>query len=176
MRTILCALLLAGVSVAQNADFSGTWITDLGEMKIQQSGANVTASYGAQSSIEGKVSGKTCTFSWREGRGSGTGEWTMQKGKLHFTGKSLWANKNFRANWRGWKSDPKATKGKGKFAGVWLSSLGTLVLEQKGKTVKGSWGSQGWATVEGTAKGRRLEFTWKRLQWSGPAWIELTKD
>jgi len=176
MRALLSALLLTSAALAQNADFSGTWITDLGEMTIQQNGAKVTASYGPQKSMEGKVGGKTCKFTWREGRGSGSGEWTMQKGRLHFTGKSLWPNKNFRANWRGWKPDPKAAKGKSKFAGVWLSSLGTLVLEQKGNKVKGTWGSQGWATVDGTAKGRRLELTWKRLQWSGPAWIELTKD
>jgi predicted esterase len=51
-----------------------------------------------------------------------------------------------------------------------------MQLTQKGKAVEGSYGAQGWGTVEGEVRGRRLHFTGKRLQWSGKGWLEQTPD
>ena len=174
MRTLAMLALLAAAAAAQ-ADFSGEWLTDYGMLTFTQNGADVEGSYG-NNPLKGKVDGETLTFEYTEGRAKGEGSFTLGKDGLTFEGK--WKVHGGRSgNWRGWKKDPAATKGKrAKFSGVWLSSLGTMVLEQKGDQVTGTYGSEGWSTIEGTVKGRRLDFAWKRIRWSGPAWIELTKD
>jgi predicted esterase len=173
--TFIVVLLLAGTATAGEGPWNGEWVTDLGKMVLTQNGNQVEGTYGEGGRIEGKASGGKLTLSWSRGRGNGDGSFEMQKGSASFTGK--WSARGGGGNWRGWKKDPEAEKADtADFSGTWLSSLGTMVLTQKGNKVEGTYGSQGWSQVKGTVKGRRVALTWSRIQWSGPAWIEMTPD
>ena len=174
MRSLVI-LVLAGVVSAE--DWSGEWLTDLGVLTLKQDGDRIEGEYGPNQSLTGTVDGAKATVEWRVGRNAGTGAFEMADGAMAFTGAWNHGNGAFGGTWRGWKRDPKAAKGKpADFSGVWRSSLGIMVLEQKGDKLTGTYGCEGWSTVEGTVKGRTCEFTWKRIRWSGPAWIEMTPD
>jgi len=173
--TWIVILFLAGtLTAAEDAGpWDGEWVTDLGKMVLTQQGGKVRGEYGQGGTLEGKVKGRKLAVSWRRGRGNGTGSFELEKDGAAFKGS--WQAPGGGGNWRGWKKDPDAEEGKpADFSGTWLSSLGTMVLTQKGNRVEGTYGSQGWSTVKGTVKGRRLSLEWHRIQWSGPAWIELT--
>ena len=49
-------------------------------------------------------------------------------------------------------------------------------LQQKGSKLSGSYGAEGFSTVEGEVKGRHARLRWKRLDYPGKAWIEQTPD
>jgi len=169
-------LLLAGTAPAEDEGrWSGEWVTDRGRMVLEQKGDEVSGEYGEGGTIDGTVKGSKLTFSWARGRGSGDGTFELAESGGFFEGK--WRTRGGGGSWRGWKKDPEATEGEpADFGGAWLSSLGTMILEQKGAKVEGTYGSQGWGTVKGTVKGRRLSLTWKRIRWSGRAWLEMTED
>jgi predicted esterase len=170
-------LLLAGSAVGEETpDWTGEWVTDLGLMELTQDGETVTGSYGKGGSLEGTAEGRKLAIRWRFGRGAGGGTLELAEDGSSFTG-SWEQGKAGGGRWRGWRKDPDAEKGPpADFSGVWLSSLGTVDLTQEGNKVEGTYGSQGWGTVSGTVKGRRLSLTWKRIRWSGPAWLEMAPD
>lgn len=179
-RSVALALLIlaSAVHAQSRAGLSGTWVTDLGSVVLEQKGADVEGTYGTSGgTISGTVQGKKVTVTWRDGRNRGPATFEVADDGMSWTGKWTHANGRGGGTWRGWKRDPKAEKGKrSDWSGLWRSSLGMLDLVQKGDKVTGTYGSRGYGTVEGTVKGRRLTFTWKRIRWSGPAWLEQTKD
>ncbi|MDH3592462.1 MAG: alpha/beta hydrolase, partial [Planctomycetota bacterium] len=172
VRTGIGLLFLASVVAAQG--FAGEYVTSEGPMTLEQDGKSVTGTYGhtGNGSVDGTVKKGKLVFEYRVGRVAGTGEFALDGARL--TGS--WKNARGGGSWYGWKKDPKARKGKSKWSGYWYSSLGILNLEQKGKTVKGTYGSTGLGTVEGEVEGRVLELTWKRIRWSGPATLEMAPD
>ena len=48
--------------------------------------------------------------------------------------------------------------------------------QQKGSKLSGSYGAEGFSTVEGEVKGRHARLRWKRLDYPGKAWIQQTPD
>ena len=80
------------------------------------------------------VSGQRLEGTYRLGSAQGRVEFEVQADG-HFTGK--WINGGGDGAWRGWKQDEGAeSKPAAKFGGHWLTSLGTLQLEQKGSEVE----------------------------------------
>jgi predicted esterase len=143
-------------------------------MVLRQEGSRVEGTYGQGGGVEGKAARGKLEITWSRGRGSGGGEFELAKGGRSFTGK--WNGGGGGGTWRGWKKDPEAEKGKSAdFSGVWLSSLGTMRLEQKGEKVSGTYGSDGRGEVEGEVRGRRVSLRCRRIRWSGEAWLEMTK-
>jgi predicted esterase len=171
----LLVLLALGGPAEAAGDWAGEWVTDLGAMTLTQDGSSVEGTYGEGARLEGEATGRKLTVTWQNGQNRGTGSFERAEDGASFTGS--WTGGGGGGTWRGWRKDPDAESARtANFAGTWVSSLGTMVLEQKGTKVEGTYGSQGWATVEGEVKGRRLHLKWKRIQWSGDAWIEATKD
>ena len=141
LPALLVALLVALGAMPAQADepatpWAGEWRTSFSTLKVEQDGDHVTGTYGNQDQfhIEGQVKGDTCSFTYTEGRVSGKGEWVMQKGAASFKGKLLLENGRPR-DWNGWRPDPQALQGEGRYAGTWLTSLGLLQLQQTEKKV-----------------------------------------
>jgi len=177
-RACLVLALAGRAGQAAGAEWAGEWLTDFGVLVLRQDGAAVRGDYGPQQAVEGKALGKTLKLSFRDGRSSGEAQLDLGADGASFRGtRREQGGQSGGEPWRGWRIAAEAQKGKAAdFSGVWRSSLGMVVLEQKGEAVKGSFGCQGWGSVEGMVKGRRLELTWKRLEGSGRAWTELTPD
>ena len=155
-------------SDAQTVDWQGEWITDRGAMTLKQKGNKVTGSYKTKGTVSGTIAGDTVKVNYRNGRVSGQGELKVSEGNRSFEG--TWSEQGQSSKWRGWKKDPTAeSRDTADFSGIWLSSWGVMQLEQNGDKVKGSYGPEGWSSLEGTVKGNRLLLTWKRIHWSGPA-------
>jgi predicted esterase len=57
-----------------------------------------------------------------------------------------------------------AEKKLGGFSGLWLTDLGLMELDQSGNVVTGKFALRGVSTIEGTATGNKLEFTFKAFK------------
>jgi len=177
MRNLIAISALALVSLAPPlaGPWEGEWVTDQGLMSLAQKGDEITGRYGDGGEIKGKAEGRKLSGTWSRGKGSG--DFAFELGADGFSFKGTWKGGGDSGSWRGWKKDPDSEKLKpGDFSGFWLSSWGSVTLEQKGKTVKGKYGAQGWGTLEGEVRGRRLAIKWKWNDFSGTAWIDLTRD
>lgn len=176
MGIVIFGLLALPTWAGGESPWAGEWVTDKGRLRLTVDGGKVHGEFGNGGTFDGRVRGGKISFEGTEGRAPLNGTFKLDGGALTFAGEYSYSSGGG-GKWRGWKQDPEATEGKpANFSGFWLTSLGNFRLTQKGNRVEGSWGSQGWASIEGTVKGRRLTFTWKRIQWSGPAWIEQTED
>lgn len=171
----LLVLVAAGAPRAFAEEFQGLWVTDLGRLDLVQEGDALSGTYGRGGELNGTLAGRSARLTWRLGRGAGTAEVEFAPDGLSLQG--TWSGAGSGGRFHGWRSDARAERARpGRFEGVWLSSLGTMQLTQRGTRVTGTYGAEGWASVEGEVRGRRLALTWKRLGASGPAWIELTPD
>jgi predicted esterase len=181
LRTKYAILVLVGVAVAagpataDGGDWSGVWVTDEGVLTLRQDGKSVTGTYGRGAEVEAEATGKRLEGTYREGNVKGRLELEMKESG-HFTGKWFHPQGNT-GPWRGWRKDDGAeSKPTADFRGHWLTSIGTLVLTQKGTEVEGPWRHQGWATLKGTVKGRRLDATLQHPTWRGKVSLELDKE
>src|SRR6185436_2147100 len=52
----------------------------------------------------------------------------------------------------------------GLFTGIWLTDLGLMELDQSGNDVTGHFALRGTSSIEGTAAGNKLEFTYKAFK------------
>lgn len=158
-------------AVAQTSPWEGDWITDLGEMNLIVDGDEISGDLGIEGTVSGSVDGKKATIDYQQGKKvKGKATLKMDADGMSFKrsgkGKTL----------RGWKLSEDVADEPADFSGHWLSNQGNIVLEQKGDKVTGIYGSQGLATIEGTVKGNRLNFTWKKYHFTGKAFIEQNKD
>jgi len=168
---------IVGLVLLTAPDFGGDWIHSFGRMTLEQEGNNVTGSYGAGFTIEGTVEKNKLTFTYREGGVQGEGEFDLARDGRSFRGEWRIAAQNRSGTWLAWKQDPDATNGKpAKFDGYWYSNQGTFDLKQKRDKVTGTYGCTGWVKVEGTVKGRVLEFTWAAPWGTGTGRLEQSKD
>lgn len=171
---LVCFAAVAA-SEAETPQWQGTWVTDLGVMELTESEGRYSGTYGRNGAVEGSLDGDRLTGTYRVGNASGKLEWTLAEDGSSFAGK--WIRGGQSGVWRGWRKDPAAEEQPtADFAGMWLTSFGPLQLTQQDEHVTGTYGAEGWATVEGTVVGRRLQLDWKRLQWSGTAWLEQSPD
>jgi len=69
------------------------------------------------------------------------------------------------------------TVGRGNFGGTWKTTFGEMVLKQVGTTVSGQY-TNGQGTIQGIARGDRLEFRWfeQASQKGGPGYFVLAPD
>ena len=139
----LVVLLGAGpdsvLAKGKGEPWTGEWRTSFSTLQLKQDGKTVTGTYGNQGqfSIEGKVMGDICAFTYDEGNVTGKGEWVMQEGNCCFKGKLIMANGRPR-DWNGWRPDPAAREGQGQVQGhVDDLAQGLMQLEQKGKQGQG---------------------------------------
>jgi predicted esterase len=166
--------LVAIVSGQTQAPWDGQWVTDFGLLEFSQSGDQVEGQF-PNGRINGTAADGRLKFTYHNDQSRGEGSFILAPDKLSFHGQ--WSTQGQNGSWRGWTIDPLAEQApRADFSGLWVSSLGNMVLEQDADRVRGTYGSQGWSTIEGVVQGRRLQLTWRRLQWSGKAWLEMTPD
>ena len=172
---LLACIPFSGSAVAQTSPLDGDWITDLGEFNITVEGDQLSGTFGPNGDLTGKVEESgAATIEFKSAKKSGNAKITPDEDGQTFTGK--YTTNNSGGTLRGWKLSTEADVEPMDFSGLWLSNWGNMVLEQDGNKVKGKYGSQGLATLSGTVTGRRLDFTWKKLHWSGKAFIEQLPD
>ena len=179
--TTACGLLLlataAPAHAAEEAAFDGEWRTSFGIVKLKQTGSAVTGTYGnaGQFTLKGTVKGKKLTFEYQEGQANGDANWIMEDSGHSFRGE--FKIRGGQAGvWQGWRPDPEAPKGKqAKLAGLWLTELGLMELEQIGDKVKGRYALRGVSEIEGTVKGRMVEFKNKAFR-PGAGWFDVAAD
>lgn len=177
-KVLLVGLVLLGAArpaAAEEGPWAGTWVTDEGALTLTQEGSEVSGTYGKGGQIMASVSGKKLDGTYQAGNATGRVEFELQPDG-HFAGKWIQAGGSSGV-WRGWKQDPVAEgKTMASFGGHWLTSIGTLALEQKGANVEGPWRHQGWATFKGAVSGRRLSGALEQPSWRGKVWLELSAD
>lgn len=153
----LAALLVLAHTTPAQAGFAGEWFTSRGVLTLEREGDAIRGSYGEGQSLTGKVAGTELSFEASEGRVTLTGTLQLDRSGHRFTGR--WrSSAGGSGDWRGWREDPAARKGRpAKLDGAWRTSWGLLELEQKGAELTGGYGAQGWSTVQGMVQGRHVE-------------------
>lgn len=181
-RLLFATLAIGGVSASwargEGSSFDGSWKTTFGVVTFKQDGENITGTYGQgeRFTIAGTVKDGVLKGTNKEGAIEGDVTFTLDSTGNAYTGR--FRLKNGRAGvWNGWRPDPEAAKDDkpAEFAGLWLTDLGLLRLEQDGAKVSGKYASRGGSTLEGTATGRHLEFRYKAFG-VGPGWFDISKD
>jgi predicted esterase len=173
-RFLMFALIASAPTAAAEGPFDGEWRTSIGTVTLKQTGNAVTGTYGAsgQFPIKGTVQGKKLTFEYEEGQSRGEGNWTLDDTGHAFRG-GYKVRGGQSGRWDGWRPDPDALKAKPvNVAGLWLTDLGLMELEQTGDKVTGRFALRGGSDIEGTVTGRRLEFTYKSFR-PGNGWFDV---
>jgi predicted esterase len=173
---VVCLMLLGSTVAAQEEPWSGQWITSKGLLELKQTGGDVSGTIGDGGTFDGTVDGNKFKFQLTLGRENGSGKATLSEDGLSFTAD---VNSNFRQYEMTANKKDENAEGKDPldFNGIWLSSIGTLNLEQKGTDVTGTIGPEGWSFVEnGKVVGSRLEFDYVVRQFKGKAWLQQGAD
>lgn len=165
-------------AIAQTSPWEGDWITDLGELNVIVEDGELSGSL-KDKDVDGVVDGNELKLNY-ENRIRQGNQYVWEKAKatleLNEAGTEF-KLKGKGKTFRGWKLSEDIDESKtADFSGHWLSNQGNIVLEQKGDKVTGIYGSQGLATLEGTVKGNRLNFKWKKFHFTGNAYIEQNED
>ena len=175
MMTLLLVPCTASLR-AQNAAWEGQWISTKGLIKLTQNENDVSGTIGKDGTFTGQVDGNKLAFEMKLGRENGTGNASLDESGREFIAD---LNSNVRqSKFKAYKKNSEADESKPlDFSGLWLSSMGTLVLEQDGKKVTGTIGPEGWSWVKnGEVIGTRLEFDYVVRNFKGKAWLEQTED
>ena len=160
-----------------NGPFGGEWRTSIGTVTLKQAGRAVTGTYGDanQFTLKGVVEGKKLIYEYQEGQATGDANWTLDDSGHAFRG-TYKVRGGQSGAWEGWRPDPQASKGKpANLAGLWLTDVGLMELEQTGDKVKGRYALRGVSEMEGTVTGRRLDFTYKSFR-PGNGWFDLPES
>jgi predicted esterase len=175
------AVLMAGATAAvadEPARFAGEWKTTAGPVIFEQKGNEITGKIVAFNlPLKGKVEGNSrkLTVSYVENRVNVEASLELDALGNAFTGTSKASNGNQWA-WNGWRPDPSATLGEpADFSGLWLTDLGLMELAGDGSKTKGRYALRGTSSLEGTVKGRHLDFNLKTLHFTGPGFFDLDK-
>jgi len=169
-------LVFSVTSHAQENPWGGQWISSKGVLNLKQEGNEVSGSIGKDGTFEGTVDGKRLNFEMKLGREQATGTAKIQDTGLEFKADVNSNTRQYKFTAVKKNENPNTEKPKD-FSGLWLSSLGTLVLEQDGTDVEGKIGPEGWSTVNnGKVAGTRLEFDYVIRNFKGKAWLEQTED
>lgn len=170
-------LMTARLVLADERGLEGKWKTSLGLATITKEGDQVTVKFANAQipTVKGAIEGKQASLKTEEGKTKGEASITLGDSGLSFSGWFRFAN-GFQRSWEGFRPDPRATEAKtGRFAGLWLTNLGLMELEQDGEKVKGRYAQRGVSTLDGQIKGRRLDL---HYQWfrDGSGWFDLATD
>lgn len=155
-------VLLSSVATAQDPGWPGKWFTTRGVLTIDADGRALSGRYGDGHELTGKADGAKLAFDASEGNAKLSGALALDASGHRFTG--TWRGPNGDGEWRGWREDPAAKKGRAaKLDGAWRTSWGLLEIEAKAKSLRGGFGAQGWSTFEGELEGRHA-----KLQYESP--------
>jgi predicted esterase len=171
--TILAVLLGSPAPADEPDRFAGDWKTTLGPVHLDVKGATASGGLVTQGlPLKGTIEGRAMKLGFEEGGVHVDAALELEVSGNAFRGTFVAANGN-RGTWNGWRPDPGAGKGTtANFAGSWLTDLGLMELSQQGDRVEGHYALRGTSRLEGTAKGRHLEFRVQAFR-KGPGWFDL---
>ncbi len=148
-------------------DVEGTWNTNMGTLKMYQTGNEVSGTYaGDDGKMWGKINGNKMTGTYKWKGKEGAFEFTFAGNGNSFTGS--WERDISSGKWTGTKKGAKEKQKKIKpvndlnVEGIWRTNLGTLKMYQTGNEVSGTYaGDDG--KMWGTVSGRKMKgtYTWK---------------
>ncbi len=171
-----CLVLAPAVTAGEGA-FDGEWRTSYGVVKLEQTGNDVTGTYGnaGEFTLQGTVEDHKLTFEYKEGQSSGNAQWTLAESGHSFHG-GFQVRGGRAGGWDGWRPDPEAPVGKqSALGGLWLTDLGLMELEQSGDEVRGRYAVGGTSEIKGKVTGRRFEFESKAFR-PGTGWFDVAND
>ncbi len=174
---LLLTIAAGPAQASQPASFAGSWKTTFGTVSLKQDGDAVTGSFGVngQFPIKGKVTDNVLKMEYDEGQVKGDATFTLDPSGASYGG-TFQIRGGRRGFWNGWRPDPAASEGKlADFSGLWLTDNGLMELSQDGDKVKGRYAIRGTTGIEGTAKGRHLDFRYLTAR-PGPGWFDLDKS
>src|SRR5258706_9699208 len=175
---VLFSLATASADAADKKNaFDGEWRTSFGVVTLKQAGTAVTGTYGdaGQFTLKGTVNARKLTFEYQEGQDQADGQWTLDDSGYAFHG-GYQVRGGQAGAWEGWRPDPEATKAKPvNLAGLWLTDLGLMELEQAGDKVKGRFALRGVSEIEGAIAGRAFQFNYNSFR-PGNGWVDLAPN
>lgn len=181
MRTVIAGLALLALCApahAQSApDFSGTWETDYGDLRLVREGVLYRGSYGSAgtSVIVGTLSGRKLEFRYTEVGARGEGWFELAADGKSFQGKWRPDGQESWASWSGTRKPP--AKQPKTFSGLFETRYGRIRLEQTGQSVAGLYRYAGsWGRIKGKVKEGRLEFEWREARGKGTGEFKLGED
>ncbi len=172
-----CANAVSAAAANEGKTFDGQWRTSRGIVNIEQSGENVTGTFGktGQIAIEGTVAGNTLTFNYQQRQSRGEARWTLDASGRSFRG-SYQVRGGRRGGWNGWRPDPDATNDKpAKIDGLWLTNQGLMELEQTGNKIAGRYAFRGTSQIDGTVAGRKIDVNYNAFR-PGRGWFDVAAD
>lgn len=178
--SVICFLLgtlaFSNQTWAQTPQWEGVWISEKGVITLEQDGETVSGKIGKNGTFDGTAKGDELAFQYKLQNEKGSGTWRLDSNKHFCSGK--FSNGYRQGTWKAWKRDATGALAKpADFSGVWLTSYGTMMLEQDGKLIEGSIGPEGWSSVDtGEISGRQLDFEWTVRQFKGDGWLQQTSD
>jgi predicted esterase len=177
-RMIAGMAVLIACASASGADgpvtLAGEWKTTSGPVTFQQKGDEVTGKIVFWNlALKGKLEGRKLAVSYTENGAKIDANLEIDESGNAFTGPSK-STAGSKWTWSGWRDDPSAAKAKtADFSGLWLTEQGLMELTVDGSKVKGRYAFRGTSSLEGTVKGRHLDFQWKSLWFTGPGFFDL---
>jgi hypothetical protein len=148
-------------------DAEGTWNTNMGTLKMYQTGNEVSGTYsGGDGKMWGKINGNKMTGTYKWKGKEGTFEFIFNSDGNNFTGS--WERDISSGKWTGTKKGVKEKQKKTKpvddlnVEGTWRTNLGTLKMYQTGNEISGTY-SNGDGKMWGTVSGKKMKgtYTWK---------------
>ncbi|MGI9519300.1 MAG: hypothetical protein ACR2NP_19775 [Pirellulaceae bacterium] len=172
----VCGLgLFVSFAHAQSNPWDGEWVTDEGLMVLNADDDEIRGTYGDGGTLKGTARGEQLELTFRNGNSSGTVNLSLSDDGHSFDGQ--WETRRGSGPWRGWLKDSDAEDYEtADFSGYWMTSWGPMQIEQDGDAVTGRYAAHGWSTFTGNVRGRRMTFEWKKLHFSGEAWLEQGPD
>lgn len=162
---VIASLAFTSVAFAvgprSRIDISGTYSSNWEDVTLVQSGDRVTGTYVCcgGGTIEGRITGGTLHYVWRQPNGSGQGVWTIDPDRLDGT----WGSGQSEANGGRWDLVRKTTKQHANvdISGTYSSNWDDVKLVQDGNRVTGSYVCCGGGAIQGTIVNGRLRYEWK---------------
>jgi len=175
--TLLILTLSPGSAGAQerpSLDFTGSWETDFGDLRLAREGVLYRGSYGSAgvSVIVGTLNGRKLEFRYTEVGARGEGWFELAPDGKSFKGK--W-RPDGRESWGDWSGTRKAPAPRPKtFSGLFETRYGRIRLEQTGDAVAGLYRYSGsWGRIKGKVAKGRLAFEWREARGSGSGEFKL---
>jgi hypothetical protein len=174
------------------ASFDGVWDTSYDRLILAQEGSKVRGTYNyVDGHLEGTVTGMELIFRWVEaGDGNtpltqGTGSFVMNSDRRSFTGTWEYGNTGSASEWNGVLNTSRVVEGTRPeveyclWRGTWETDGGAIAFSQEAgsKSVTGVFANAaGEGTLEGSAEGWTISFTWQTADASGSGSFEMGTD
>ena len=138
----------------------------------------MTGTYGlnGQFPLKGTAKDNVLTFEYEEGQAKGDARFTLDPTGNAFTG-GFQVRNGPGGQWNGWRPDPKARTDKpATFAGLWLTDLGLMELQQDGSKVQGHYAARAVRPLRAKSRAASSTFAPERRDAQGSSTLPPTAN